>query len=135
MQRDSQIELYNDFMEAYDRTVKSLGKMACLVEKSELIKLTINSQAPRYYISPDRARAIVIKYNSEGKVNSCYECNNRMINEFIEKYKENAKSNPNKSMSSIVEEIVYSSASSFFISRTKAYEILHKYYAKGGRNN
>ena len=130
IERDSQIDLHEDFINAYNKVLKSLGKMACLVEKSELIFMAINSKAPRYYISYDRARKIISEYYKNGSFPSCHNNNKRMVNELIEKYKEERKKFPDKRNSLIIEDIIYSEASSFFIARTKAYEILHKYYAK-----
>lgn len=128
--RDSQNDLYKDFVVAYNNTLKSLGKKACLVEKSELIRLAMDSKAPRYYISTDRARKFVSKYLKTGEIDSSYKEDKRMIKEIVEKYYAEVDKNPKKSMSLILEEIIYSEASSFFISRTKAYYILHRYYAK-----
>lgn len=127
---DSRIELYEDFIVAYSNVLKSLGKNACLVKKTELIRLAINSKAPRYYISENTARKIISKYQKTGEINSFKSQNRRMIEEIIVKYTEEIKKNPNKSTSAILEDIIYSEASSFFIARTTAYDILHRYYAK-----
>ena len=61
MTLDFQAQRDKDFMEAYDRLLKSYGKQATMIKKEVLIMETINSPAKRFYVSEEQALKMIRK--------------------------------------------------------------------------
>jgi len=63
---DAKQQRNEDLLVAYDRIVKKLGTQACIMTRKSLIHLTVNSPAPRHYITVEAAARYINNVERRG---------------------------------------------------------------------
>jgi len=109
-----------DLLTAYRNVIKQLGARACQMTRESLVDLAINSQAPRYYTTPEEAAEHINHIERRGTTGSKHRMKQRQYEAIYRKYivlKEELKG---VSKMDVIEEVVKQPAECFYMELSSA---------------
>lgn len=109
--------------------LRSSGVNKCYIPREHMAELIYNSQAPRFYISPEKARFYVTQYFL-GRIVRTSLTRIRMIEDLVETYKEIIdQEDPDNpfTQQELWEKVVSHRAKSFYLEKSRIIKIVYNY--------
>lgn len=104
----------DDFAETYKTVIAGLGKQARFTPRQQLIRLTVNHPAKRYYVSYEQASRILSRLLHRKKVTFKNPLKKEMYMEILKQIRTKKKTT-DKPLSQILAETIYSPAPRFYL--------------------
>lgn len=115
-----------DLMSSVFNVIKENYALGNFIKKSYAITLVANGPAPRYYVDVDTAMKRVYRILNGGKLNIKSKLTCKMYYEIAEKFKKIVRENPNDYKPYLMQKVLNTEASSFFMKESAIRSLIYK---------
>lgn len=115
------IAMREDFYNSYKKVLAS----SSYIKLRDIVRKAINSPAPRFYVSPERALAVIQKIKKGESIAYMSESRKDMYSEIFNRVHSYLEANPYLSIREAIRKVINSPAPKFYINEGTAIVTLH----------